>query len=176
MTVKSLLPCRRAVVVALAITCITSCSRGGPDVPVTDLNADDELELSSIVIRADFSDQAAWQNVRAAIGAPVGAYKANLIAIEDRKYDGLTAEGVMSILPKEFRHTFVFIVDRTTLIGAEHPVLVVDVVEQPGRTFRVIPTEMWSVQNNLKLANMDWEDFAGGADPDGVFRGFRRQE
>ena len=139
----------------------------------TNLNADDELELSSIVIRGDFSDEAAWQKVRAAIAAPVGAFKANLIFVEDRQHDGLTAERVVTILPKPFRHTFVFIVDRQTLVESEHPVLVVDVSEQPGRSFRVIPTEMWAVQNNLKLANMDWEDFSESSDPDGVFRGFR---
>ena len=138
----------------------------------TDLNADDELELSSIVIRADFSDEAAWQKVWTAIAAPVGAFKANLIPVEDRQHDGLTAERVVTILPKHFRHTFVFIVDRTTLVESMHPVLVVDVSEQPGRSFRVIPTEMWAVQNNLKLANMDWEDFSESTDADGVFRGF----
>ena len=156
---------------ALAIGCV-ACGRTEP--PPADVNADDELELSSIVIRADFSDDAAWQTVRDAIAAPVGTFKANLIPVEDRQYEGLTAERLPTILPKNFRHTFVFIVDRTTLVDREHPVLVVDVLERPGRAFRVIPSEMWSVQNNLKLANMDWEDFAESTDPDGVFRGFRR--
>ena len=140
----------------------------------TDLNADDELELSTIVIRADFSDDAAWLKVWEAVKTPVGPYQANLIAIEDRKHDGLTAERLPAILPKDFKHTFVFIVDRTTLVEREHPVLVVDAYEQPGRSFRVIPSEVWGVQNNLKLANMDWEDFSESTDPDGVFRGFPR--
>ena len=54
----------------------------------------------------------------------------------------------------------------------DHPILVVDmsdtflsVAEFPeiaGRTpFRCIPTELWSVDNNLNIANMGWEDFAG---------------
>jgi hypothetical protein len=29
------------------------------------------------------------------------------------------------------------------------------------------------VQNNLVIANMDWEDFEGALDADGVFRGFK---
>ena len=142
---------------------------------MTDLNVDDDLELSSVVIRADYSDDAAWQRVRAAITAPVGAFKANLICVESAQYDGLTPERLVEILPTNFRHTFVFIVDRETLVSSEHPVLVVDVFERPGRTFRVIPGEMWSVQNNLKLANADWEDFSDAADSDGVFRGLRGQ-
>jgi hypothetical protein len=44
--------------------------------------------------------------------------------------------------------------------------------EEPGRTFRVIPSEMWSVENNLSVANMDFYEFADNVDLDGVFRGF----
>jgi uncharacterized protein DUF6924 len=31
---------------------------------------------------------------------------------------------------------------------------------------------MWGVENNLSLANMDFEEFADSVDADGVFRGF----
>ncbi|MFF0717196.1 DUF6924 domain-containing protein [Micromonospora sp. NPDC003816] len=44
---------------------------------------------------------------------------------------------------------------------------------QYSATFRVVPSEMWSVQNNLTIANMDWEDFAENVDGDGIFRGFK---
>jgi hypothetical protein len=37
----------------------------------------------------------------------------------------------------------------------------------------VIPAEMWAVENNLSTANMGFEEFANGADPDGVYRGLR---
>jgi hypothetical protein len=36
----------------------------------------------------------------------------------------------------------------------------------------VIPTELWSVENNLALGNMDFKDFAQSVDADGVFRGW----
>jgi hypothetical protein len=35
-----------------------------------------------------------------------------------------------------------------------------------------VPAELWSVENNINLANLDWADFARSAGPDGVFRGF----
>lgn len=63
-------------------------------------------------------------------------------------------------------------VDTKTISDPTHPVLVVDLEEQPGRTFRVIPAEAWGPENNLRLANMNFSDFAGALDPDGVFRGF----
>jgi hypothetical protein len=34
------------------------------------------------------------------------------------------------------------------------------------------PPELWGVENNLNIANMDWEDFAGRVDESGVSRGF----
>ena len=43
---------------------------------------------------------------------------------------------------------------------------------QYGATFRVVPSEMWSVQNNLTISNMDWEEFTDNVDTDGIFRGF----
>lgn len=39
---------------------------------------------------------------------------------------------------------------------------------RPGRP----PRELWSVDNNLNIANMDWEEFADNTDGDGIFRGF----
>jgi hypothetical protein len=34
---------------------------------------------------------------------------------------------------------------------------------------------MWSVENNLALSNMDFEEFATAVDGDGVFRGFPKR-
>jgi hypothetical protein len=53
-------------------------------------------------------------------------------------------------------------------------VLVVNLFVPRGRSFRVVPAQLWSVQANLSLANMDWEEFADAVDDDGVFRGFER--
>jgi hypothetical protein len=66
-----------------------------------------------------------------------------------------------------------FIADRTSLTSPDHPVLVVDLADGSGqRPFRCIAQELWSVDNNLNIANMDWEDFANAADLDGLFRSF----
>jgi hypothetical protein len=57
----------------------------------------------------------------------------------------------------------------------DHPVLVVDLMDFQGETlepFRCIPSELWGVENNLNLANMDWADFADATGEDRVFRGF----
>jgi hypothetical protein len=63
--------------------------------------------------------------------------------------------------------------DRTTLTSPDHPVLVVRLADDSGqRPFRCIPHELWSIDNNLNIANIDWEDVAGAVDECGVFRSF----
>ena len=128
---------------------------------------------NSLLLRTDFSDDAAWYALCDAVQAPSNeGFQARVDAISDPAYDGLTVERLVAVAPKGGDHTFAFIVDRLTLANPEHPVLVVDLYDQPGRTFRVIPREMWGVENNLSIANMDYFEFADNADPDGVFRGF----
>jgi hypothetical protein len=57
---------------------------------------------------------------------------------------------------------------------SEHPVLIVDLFERSGREFRAIPSTVQSIENNLSLANMDFEEFAEAVDDDRIFRGFSR--
>ncbi|MBO3741836.1 DUF6924 domain-containing protein, partial [Actinoplanes flavus] len=91
---------------------------------------------------------------------------------------------LVEMVPAGVDHAVAFLVDAKTLTHPDRPILVVnlyDYVEgledqgkgpQRGATFRVVPSEMWSVQNNLTISNMDWEEFAENVDGDGIFRGF----
>ena len=78
----------------------------------------------------------------------------------------------MERLPVGSHHTFLFVVDRESTTKADHPIMVLDLAEEKGRTFRSAPAQIQAIENNLSIANMDFADFAGAADPDGVFRGF----
>ena len=126
----------------------------------------------SLVLRTDFSDDSAWASICAAIRQPVGESRAYVDFVSDPAYDGLTAERLAALAPEDHDRTFAFVVDRVALEHPEHPILVVDLYDEPGRTFRVIPSQVWSVENNLSIANMDFEEFAEAVDGDGVFRGF----
>lgn len=71
------------------------------------------------------------------------------------------------------------VADKTALTTPEMPLLAVlpheegdDELEQEHGKLRVIAEELWSIENNISLANMDWEEFVDAADDDGVFRGF----
>jgi len=124
---------------------------------------------NALVLRTDFSDDAAWERLCAAVREPRGEFQAYVEFVSDRQYEGLTPEHVLS---QDSHPTFIFLADRVALSHPDQPILVVDLCDEPGRTFRVIPSAMWSVENNLSLANMDFAEFADSVDPDGVFREF----
>jgi tetratricopeptide (TPR) repeat protein len=126
---------------------------------------------NALAIRTDFSDESAWKSICEAIQNPENEFEANLDFINDKAYDGLTPEQLPSILPENSHVTFGFIIDRTALSQPDHPILVVDLKDKPGRTFRVIPSAVWAVENNLSIANMDFDDFMNQVDENGIFRG-----
>jgi len=128
---------------------------------------------NALVLRTDFSDDAAWTEVCHRIQEPSPEdFRANVDCVSDRAFEGLEPAEVPELLRPGSRHTFLFLVDTRTITDPEHPVVVVDLYDEPGRSFRVIPPEMWGVENNLSLANMDFHEFADSVDRDGVFRGF----
>ncbi|MGW9564436.1 DUF6924 domain-containing protein [Prescottella equi] len=141
----------------------------------------DHLDGESLFIRTDFTDDAAWRDVALAAMAPVpqgddSGFAAYLTCIDNPEYDGLTVDGLLEAIGEPPPY-YAFLVDAETMTNPEMPIVTVyagpDEAERPrGRTFRVIPAEMWSVENNLSIANMDFESFADNVDEDGVFRGF----
>jgi hypothetical protein len=132
----------------------------------------------SLLVRADFTSDEAWRRVSDEAQAEYeDGFRAYLQPVSDRAFDGAAWQLVKAAVPARSRGASVlFIVDATTLTRPDHAILVVDLRDGCGRLpFRCIPAELWGVDNNLNIANMDWEDFARAVDPDGVFRGFHDQ-
>jgi hypothetical protein len=129
-------------------------------------------EEGSYLIRTDFSNQAAWLATLETVVARHGIFKGAFHIVDDPAYAGATKEDIVRRLGSEFEQTFLFVADSTTLAHPDRPVLVVDLWEGTLNEFRAVPAEVAAIQINLALANMDFEEFAGAADPDGIFRGF----
>ncbi len=124
-----------------------------------------------LVLRTDFSDEAAWGN----ICKDIEDHAEELATVEyvsDPEYDGLSISDLLSLAKRGPFQYALFVVDQKTLTDPEHPILALDLTDEPGRTFRVIPQEIESVSTNFWLRNMDFHDFADNTDTDGVFRGF----
>lgn len=132
----------------------------------------------TLLIRTAFSDQAAWHALHTAVTTPTeDGFLANVHIVDNPAYSELTAEQVISLAPA--RGFLLIVADKTALTTPQMPLLAVlpygeddDEVEQGHGELRVIAEELWSIENNISLANMDWEEFVDAADDDGVFRGF----
>lgn len=127
----------------------------------------------TMLLRTGFQSDSAWAARCEAIEQPSEeGFTASLECVSDPAFDGLSIERLLASVLHGGDRVVAFFADRTTLTDPERPILVVDLHDEPGRTFRVIPREVWSVENNLSIANMDYRDFLDSVGADGVFRGF----
>lgn len=137
----------------------------------------------TIVLRTDFSDHAVWEALKDVIVAPNAMdFRAYVEFIDDPEYDGVTIDDILETEKApdvDFGNedtwdyfTYIFIVDKMTISHPEQPIICLNLFEAPYRHFRLVPSQMQSVENNLSIANMDFEEFADNVDDDGIFRGF----
>ena len=134
-------------------------------------------DLGLLFVRTDYSDNLAWQ---AALSAATAVYDmddfermgALLRPVESPAFSNLTPEELIA-LAREGYLSQIAVADPQTM--RDQTVLLVDFNElngQVGRTFRSIPPEVEPIVANLSLANMDFAEFAGNTNPDGIFCGF----
>jgi len=129
-----------------------------------------------LVIRTDFENQQAWEAICELLRAPVhedsDTFYAYVEFLDDSDYRNLSKEELLAIVPRDYDHSFLFVVDRAAIGNPDLGILAVDLHECRGRSFRAIPSQIQSIENNLSIANMDFEEFAQAVDKDGIFRGF----
>ncbi|MFI1398130.1 DUF6924 domain-containing protein [Streptomyces sp. NPDC020681] len=157
--------------------------------PPVDL-ADDTV-WDALVIRTDYSDGAAWQQVVLGLRQPWGdedPSEPSCHLVNDPAWAGADADEVLAALPQDLHetlHEVVFLADGHTIQG-EQTLLAVSTdpdmedrdAEVPGlgftRRFRILPAAVAEMVGNLAIANMSFEDFAGSAydDPEQIHGGF----
>jgi hypothetical protein len=137
-----------------------------------------EIAQVSMIIRTDFSDDAAWQTVCQAVeaGEFYDAIESLMNFVDDRAYSGVTAQNIPALLTEVAHQGTIYLVDSMTISHPDHPLLVIDLYEfrQSGslNTFRSVPDQIAGIECNLSISNMDFESFADNVDEDGIFRGF----
>src|SRR6266851_2174278 len=109
----------------------------------------------SLLVRTDFTSDEAWQHLCAqAQEENRDGFRAYLEPVSDPDFDHATWIQVKAAVPADSQAAAVlFVADSTTLASPEHPVLVVDLLNG-GQPFRCVPAQLWSVENNLNIANM----------------------
>jgi hypothetical protein len=127
-----------------------------------------------MLLRVDYSNDEKWKRLKEEISTPDPHYGflANITIYENTKFDNLPLEIILPKLSKKYIHPIILIADQITFNDDETTILCVDLKESPGQYLRVIPSELWGIENNLSICNMDFQDFADCQDENGVFRGF----
>ncbi|MFJ8011101.1 DUF6924 domain-containing protein [Streptomyces sp. NPDC096339] len=130
-------------------------------------------DLTSLVLRTDFGDDGAWDAVRAALDAADGYPHATYVS--DLRFAGVEVRALMdeeAAADEDAQIIHVFLADAETMKVSGHPLLAVDLWDEPGRTFRLPAQWFPDVSANLSIANMDFAEFADAADGTGTFSGF----
>jgi len=130
--------------------------------------------VNALVLRTDFSDQSAWTAICKIIQRPVGIFRfrANVEFLDDAAYADISKDQLLELIPHDYNHSFIILVDQTASLQPDYPLLIVDLYERSGNEFRAVPSQIQAIENNLSIANMDFEEFADSVDKAGVFRGF----
>ncbi|MBE1876605.1 DUF6924 domain-containing protein [Myceligenerans pegani] len=131
----------------------------------------DELDLSGVLIRTDYSNDARFAQVLENARRQVGSSptdRARLLVVDDPHLARIEPGRVADLVEVE---SFAFVADARSM--ADRTLLVVDLYEDSDtylETFRVAPEAVFTVEANLAIANLDFDDFASQVDNDGVYR------
>lgn len=129
-------------------------------------------DLTSLVLRTEFSDDQAWEAVQTMIDAsseyPCATY------VSDPAYAGVDIQALVdadAIAGEDGKVCYVFLADVITMTDDEHPLLAVDLADEPGRAFRVLPRRYIDISANLCIANLDFAEFADAVDSSDTYQG-----
>jgi len=123
--------------------------------------------LYPLLIRTDFSDNDAWEILKQKILSPDNEYDAVVTFIDEKKFENLL---LSQLLHFDSEQDFIFIADSISISG-ESLVLCISLAENYGKNFRIVPSQILSVSNNLFIVNAEFNEYAESVDFNGVYRG-----
>ncbi|MGI5224426.1 DUF6924 domain-containing protein [Actinoallomurus sp. CA-142502] len=123
----------------------------------------------SPLLRTDFTDDEAWRSLLDEVGDDW------LTVMEDADHRGLSVPELLALVPDDSRYPVLVVADDVTFSSAERSLLLVDLREEPGRTFRAGPDAFRSAIGNLAIQNQSFDDYVRCLDDSGVYRISDRQ-
>ncbi|MEU9993047.1 hypothetical protein AB0E10_41060 [Streptomyces sp. NPDC048045] len=145
-------------------------------------------EFDALVVRTDYHDDQAWQDVVAALTEPWGdsQYEPHVHLMDDPAWAGATVEEVLTAVCGDVNLAVVFLADRTTKQTESHALLAVTTLTREecvdeedyeqltefGRDFRTIPAGVHDVHANVSIGSPGFEEYAAWAhdDREGIYR------
>ncbi|MFI0821066.1 DUF6924 domain-containing protein [Streptomyces sp. NPDC021098] len=144
-----------------------------------------DFESDALVVRTDYSDDAAWRAVVDLLDQPDGQGEVRTHVVDDRAFSGASPdEVVLSTLAGDPGLEVVYLADAATMRG-DHSLLAVstrreelddeidgDNAEELGREFRLLPPLVNQMHVNLAIGHLDFWEFAYEAahEPDKTLR------
>jgi hypothetical protein len=113
------------------------------------------------LVRTDFTDDEAWSALREEISEDLVTF------VADPAYRDLPAR---QLAPDDSHHPVLLVADDVTFSNDDRTVLVVDLDEEPGQTFRAMPDAVRTVVGNLVIQNMYFSELRASVDDAGVYR------
>jgi hypothetical protein len=109
----------------------------------------------SSLVRTDFTSDEDWRQACAQAQQENGdGFRAHIEPVSDPGFDRASWIQVTAAVPADSQPPCCSSPTARPSPHPEHPVLVVDLLN--GRPpFRCLPAQLWSVENNLNIANMD---------------------
>lgn len=147
-------------------------------------------DFETLVVRTDYGDDQAWQDVVAALTEPWGdqQYEVCVHFVDNPVWEEATVDEVLTAVTADEELAVVFIADSVTMEAPVHPLLAVTTLTREecvddedyaqltefGREFRAAPAGVHELHANLSIGNLGFEEYAAWAhdDPDGVLRPF----
>jgi hypothetical protein len=136
-----------------------------------------------LVIRTDFTDQAAWEAVQARITDghaaehnAIAVADQQLLPIDDKANAGLTPEQASNLVEEanDVMRSVVFLADSTTMSTADQTLLAVtspdeDLPDSPW-TFRLRPESAVRINLTLSSGGLSFSEYLEDVDDNGVYR------
>ena len=124
---------------------------------------------STLVVRTDFSDDDAWRAIGTAVLKPVEeGCRTDAELLDDAAFRGLSTLQVLNRIPNDCENKLLVIVDELAVGVPRHPVLVVDLIDERGRSLRVEPAAVESMVDSINTATLRFASFEHWADADGI--------
>lgn len=128
---------------------------------------------SSLLVRTAFDNEQAWADALSTVlSKNEDGFRAYVTVVDDIGWEGVDWEQVRQAAQASDEHVSVLFMEDSPALEPGHPVRVIDLSNETHQPFRCVTRELWGVENNLNIANMDWAEFAESTDDDGVFRDF----
>ncbi len=121
------------------------------------------------LIRVFTKNDSIWKRITNQIKTPSKqGFIADLHIVEGGPFNTSFTKSMMTEPSPFYNYDFIIMADSLTFTQEPHTLLCQGLFENKGKSFRVLPQDIWKVENNLSTANMDFDEFIENCNNKGV--------